>query len=179
LLTWPLFSGELSFSILAVDMTPDKHRAFMRLKRSPAAVFPLLALIASGYGFAADLEAASAPQGGSCYAGARDGAARSLRENRDRLIADLARRKSTDSCALWGSLNKAERYIFLMDTAYLGDKTSRIYPPASGKLETALDHAVALYSINGPKAGEGVDRSGREATITTAFFSASTPWRPA
>jgi hypothetical protein len=58
-------------------------------------------------------------------------------------------------------LNKAERYIFLMDTAYLGDKSSRLYPPASGNLETALDHAVALYSINGPKAGEGVDHSGR------------------
>jgi hypothetical protein len=98
---------------------------------------------------------------GSCYALAHGDSSRTLSENRDRLIADLAGRKSTNSCALWASLNKAERYIFLMDTAYLGDKSSRLDPPALGNLETALDHAVALYSINGPKAGEGTDGSGR------------------
>jgi hypothetical protein len=97
----------------------------------------------------------------SCYSGAAAGTVQSLDANRDRLIADLARRKETNSCTLWASLNKAERYIFLMDTAYMGDKSSRLYPPGSGNLETALDHAVALYSINGPKAGKGNDGSGR------------------
>jgi hypothetical protein len=48
-----------------------------------------------------------------------------------------------------------------MDTAYLGAPASRLYPPGGPSSETALDHAVALYSINGPKAGEGVDSSGR------------------
>ena len=121
--------------------------------KSETLLLPLLALLASAPCFAADLEAESAPRAGSCYSGAGDGSIRSLAENRDRLIADLARRKATGSCALWNSLNRAERYIFLMDTAYLGDKSSRLYPPAAGNLETALDHAVALYSINGPNAG--------------------------
>jgi hypothetical protein len=85
----------------------------------------------------------------------------SLTENRDRLIADLATRKTIDRCALWASLNQAERYVFLMDTAYLQSSSSRLHPPGAGNLETALDHAVALYSINGPKAGQGVDGSGR------------------
>src|SRR5207302_8997322 len=73
----------------------------------------------------------------------------------------LATRKSATSCALWAALNLAERTVFLMVTAYLGDSASRLYPPAFDDSETALDHATALYSINGPKAGEGVDRSGR------------------
>ena len=85
----------------------------------------------------------------------------SLQENRDRLIADLAKRKCTDSCGLWAALNQAERYIFLMDTTYFGSPASRLYPPSYGILDTALDHAVALYSINGPMAGQGVDGSGR------------------
>jgi hypothetical protein len=62
---------------------------------------------------------------------------------------------------MWSVLNQAERYIFLMDTAYFGSPASRIYPTSTGNLETALDHAVALYSINGPKAGQGTDFSGR------------------
>jgi hypothetical protein len=81
--------------------------------------------------------------------------------NRDRLIADLAKRKCTDSCGLWAALNQAERYVFLMVTTYLGAPASRLYPPSYGNLETALDHAVALYSINGPMAGQGTDGSGR------------------
>jgi hypothetical protein len=103
----------------------------------------------------------SADGGALCYADACPGVVQSLQANRDRLIADLATRKCTDSCTLWAALNQAERYIFLMDTAYFGDPTSRLYPPGYGDLETALDHAVALYSINGPKAGQGVDGSGR------------------
>jgi len=97
-----------------------------------------------------------------CYAiTCSDSGVKTLQANRDRLIADLARRKCTDSCTLWGSLNQAERYIFLMDTTYFGDTSSRLYPPSYGSDETALDHAVALYSINGPMAGQGVDGSGR------------------
>jgi hypothetical protein len=77
------------------------------------------------------------------------------------LIADLAKRKCADACTLWAALNQSERYIFLMDTAYLAAPASRLYPPGAGKLDTALDHAVALYSINSSKAGEGIDGSGR------------------
>jgi hypothetical protein len=100
--------------------------------------------------------------GAGCYAiTCSDSGVKTLQANRDRLVADLARRKCTDSCTLWASLNQAERYIFLMDTTYFGDTTSRLYPPGSGNDETALDHAVALYSINGPMAGQGVDGSGR------------------
>lgn len=96
-----------------------------------------------------------------CYAITCTAIRRSLQDNRDRLIADLAKRKCTDRCTLWSALNQAERYIFLMDTAYLGASSSRLHPPADNNLETALDHATALYSINGPKAGQGVDGSGR------------------
>jgi hypothetical protein len=85
-----------------------------------------------------------------CYAIACNGGVHTLQVNRDRLIADLAARKCTNSCTLWSLLSKAERYIFLMDTAYLGDTASRLYPPNVGNLETALDHATALYSINAP-----------------------------
>ncbi len=99
--------------------------------------------------------------GGACYATACPITPRTLQDNRDRLIADLARRKCADSCGLWASLSLAERYIFLMDTAYLGDPSSRLYPPEVSNQETALDHALALYSINAPKAGQGVDLSGR------------------
>jgi len=112
---------------------------------------------------AADMALACEPVdgGAGCYASACRAAPRSLVENRDRLIADLARRKCTTSCGFWAALNQAERYIFLMDTAYLGDPQSRLFPPPFADTETALDHAVALYSINGPKAGQGVDGSGR------------------
>ncbi len=103
----------------------------------------------------------SDPDAGLCYANACPEPVLSLQENRDRLVADLAKRKCTTSCGLWAALNQAERYIFLMDTAYLGAPASRLYPPGTGNLETALDHAVAMYSINGPKAGQGVDLSGR------------------
>jgi hypothetical protein len=99
--------------------------------------------------------------GAGCYAIACTTPVRTLQQNRDRLVADLAARKCTDACTLWASLNMAERYVFLMDTTYFGDVASRLYPPSSGKLDTALDHAVALYSINGPMAGQGVDGSGR------------------
>jgi hypothetical protein len=132
-------------------MKTIEYNTLMTPRIALAALLPLLALLAPVAGFAAD----------SCYSAAGGGSPRPLSENRDRLISDLARRKSTSSCALWASLNKAERYIFLMDTAYLGDKSSRLYPPSAGNLETALDHAVALYSINGPKAGQGTDGSGR------------------
>jgi hypothetical protein len=92
-----------------------------------------------------------------CYAVACDvGGVHSLQSNRDRLVADLAKRKCTDSCTLWAALNEGERYIFVMDTAYLGAPSSLLYPPGSANLETALDHAVALYTINGPDAGQGV-----------------------
>jgi len=128
------------------------------MKRIPATLPVLLALLSllpSARARASDAApAACAPVAGG-------DTPRPLSVNRDRLIADLARRKSVATCALWASLNKAERYVFLMDTAYLGDKMSRLYPPGSGNLDTALDHAVALYSINGPKAGQGVDHSGR------------------
>ena len=93
---------------------------------------------------------ASAPEGGlDCYAiTCSAGGVHTLQANRDRLIADLAKRKCTDSCTLWAALSQAERYIFLMDTAYFGAPASRLYPPSYANLETALDHAVALYSIN-------------------------------
>ena len=48
-----------------------------------------------------------------------------------------------------------------MDTTYFGSPSSRALPAGYGILDTALDHAVALYSINGPMAGQGVDGSGR------------------
>lgn len=103
-----------------------------------------------------------ADAGAGCYAITCDvGGVHTLQANRDRLVADLAHRKCTDACGLWSALNQAERYIFLMDTTYFGDVTSRLYPPGTGNDETALDHAVALYSINGPLAGQGVDGSGR------------------
>jgi hypothetical protein len=102
-----------------------------------------------------------APDAGGCYASACAGTVHTLQENRDRLIADLAKRKCTDSCGLWAALNQAERYIFLMDTAYFAAPASVLYPPGTGNQETALDHAVALYSINGPLAGQGTDGSGR------------------
>ena len=88
--------------------------------------------------------------GSGCYAITCNVVPQSLQANRDRLIADLARRRCTDSCGLWAALNQAERYIFLMDTAYFGAPASKIYPVATGTADTALDHAVALYSINGP-----------------------------
>jgi hypothetical protein len=94
--------------------------------------------------------------GDSCYDITCTTTLHSLGDNRDRLIADLAKRKCTDSCTLWAALNQGERYIFLMDTAYLASPESLLYPPGSPNLETALDHAVALYTINGPKAGQGV-----------------------
>jgi hypothetical protein len=94
---------------------------------------------------------------GGCYSITCDsGGIHSLQSNRDRLIADLSKRKCTDSCSLWAALNEGERYIFLMDTAYLGAPSSQLYPPGASNLETAMDHAVALYSINGPDAGQGV-----------------------
>jgi hypothetical protein len=96
-----------------------------------------------------------------CYSAACPIPARSMQENRDRLIADLAQRKCTDSCTLWAALNQAERYVFLMVTTYLEATDSLLYPPAYENKETALDHAVALYTINGPLAGQGTDGSGR------------------
>jgi hypothetical protein len=99
---------------------------------------------------------------GGCYALTCPGArVHTLQENQDRLIADLAARRCTDSCRLWAALNQAERYVFIMDTAYFGAPASLLYPPAANNRETALDHATALYSINGPMAGQGVDGSGR------------------
>ena len=138
------------------------------------ALAALLMLAAPVPGFAEDLDAA--PASSACYAGGGSDAVQSLDANRDRLIADLAKRKSTDSCKLWVSLNKAERYIFLMDTAYFGSKQSRLHPPADGMLETALDHAVALYSINGPKAGQGNDHSGRGGMNFNRIFLGFDPF---
>jgi hypothetical protein len=99
--------------------------------------------------------------GAGCYAITCTAGLHTLQENRDRLIADYARRRCADSCTLWAALNQAERYIFLMDTAYMGAPSSRLYAPPSSNMETALDHAIALYTINGPLAGQGVDGSGR------------------
>ena len=99
--------------------------------------------------------------GPACYAITCNTGVQTLQANRDRLLADNARRRCTDACTLWAALNEAERYIFLMDTAYFGAPASRLFPPPSTNMETALDHATALYSINGPKAGQGVDLSGR------------------
>jgi hypothetical protein len=101
--------------------------------------------------------AGNADAGAGCYAiTCNAGGVHTLQQNRDRLLADYAARRCTDACTLWAALNEAERYIFLMDTAYFGAPGSRLYPPSSANEETALDHAVALYSINGPKAGQGV-----------------------
>jgi hypothetical protein len=92
-----------------------------------------------------------------CYAIiCNSGGVHTLVENRDHLLADYAAKRCTNTCTLWAALNQAERYIFLMDTAYFGAPASLLYPPGYGNVETALDHAVALYSINGPKAGQGV-----------------------
>src|ERR1019366_10169575 len=53
--------------------------------------------------------------GAGCYAiTCNAGGVHTLQANRDRLVADLAKRKCTDSCTLWADLNQAERYIFLM-----------------------------------------------------------------
>src|SRR5205807_10573596 len=82
-----------------------------------------------------------APGDGGCYASACEAQPRSLRVNRDRLLGSLATRKSATSCALWAALNLAERTVFLMVTAYLGDSASRLYPPGFDDSETALDHA--------------------------------------
>jgi len=110
---------------------------------------------AAGPTFACTTGDAGADAG--CYAITCDsGGVHSLQANRDRLVADLARRKCTDSCTLWAALNQGERTIFLMDTAYLGAPSSLLYPPGSASAETALDHADALYSINGPDAGQGI-----------------------
>lgn len=95
--------------------------------------------------------------GSDCYAHACPSAPHSLQENRDRLIADLARRKCTDSCTLWSALSQAERYVFLMDTAYFGAPSSGLYPRSMHDSETALDHMVSLYSINAP---DGSTRGG-------------------
>jgi hypothetical protein len=117
--------------------------------------------------------------GAGCYAiTCNSGGVHTLQANRDRLVADLAKRKCTDSCTLWAALNQAERYVFLMDTTYFGDTTSRLYPPSYANLETALDHAVALYSINGPLA-RAPTAAGEAATTTTASTSASTTSRSA
>jgi len=86
---------------------------------------------------------------------------RSLQANRDRLIVSLSTLKCTNSCTLWAALSQAERYIFLMDTAYFSSPASYLYPDTVLNNETALDHATALYSINSAKAGEGTDGSGR------------------
>jgi hypothetical protein len=48
-----------------------------------------------------------------------------------------------------------------MNTAYFGDTSSLLYPPSYSNHETALDHAVALYSINSPVANG--DTTGRES----------------
>jgi hypothetical protein len=98
--------------------------------------------------------------GDSCYAITCTTTVHSLQENRDRLVADLAKRKGSASCAFWATLNQAERYIFLMDTVYLGAPASLVHPPGSSEMDTALDHAVAMYSINGPEAGQGVLANG-------------------
>jgi hypothetical protein len=95
-----------------------------------------------------------------CYAITCTATHQSLQANRDRLIADLATRKCTESCTLWAALNQSERYIFLMNTAYLAATASLLRPPPTTSQETALDHAVALYSINGAKAGQGVIYNG-------------------
>src|SRR5579884_2164257 len=42
-----------------------------------------------------------------CYASACPGTVHTLQANRDRLIADLARRKCTTACGLWAALNQA------------------------------------------------------------------------
>jgi len=86
---------------------------------------------------------------------------RSLQANRDFLINSLAQQRCTNSCVLWAALSLAERYIFLMNTAYFSAPSSYLYPGSMSNNETALDHATILYSINSAKAGEGVDFSGR------------------
>jgi len=86
---------------------------------------------------------------------------RSLQANRDFLINSLATSRCTDSCTLWAALSQAERYIFLMNTAYFNAYTSYLYPHTANNNETALDHATVLYSINNAKAGQGIDGSGR------------------
>jgi len=98
----------------------------------------------------------TAGDAGACYAITCQTTVHTLAENRDRLVGDLAKRKCTDTCTLWAALNESERYIFLMDTVYLGAPSSALYPPGAGNAETALDHADALYSINGSKAGQGI-----------------------
>jgi len=86
---------------------------------------------------------------------------RSLQASRDLLIGSLAKQRCTDSCKLWAALSLAERYIFLMNTAYFASPASFLYPDTIPSNETALDHVTVLYSINSAKAGEGVDGSGR------------------
>jgi len=73
-----------------------------------------------------------------------------LTENRDRLFASLAAEKGVGVCDLWSRLTQAERDIFEMTTAFMGSCDSRLAPPPSTSDETALDHAVKLYSINAP-----------------------------
>jgi hypothetical protein len=90
--------------------------------------------------------AAVDPDAGGCYATACPGVVNTLQANRDRLVADLAKRKCTDACTLWAALNQAERYIFLMDTAYFGAPSSYLYPPGAGNQETAAaDQITAAW----------------------------------
>jgi hypothetical protein len=107
-----------------------------------------------------------------------DGKAHTIRLslNRDRLLGTLAARKHTDICTLWGSLNKGERTIFEMVTAYFGSCQSRLTPQGSSQEATALDFATTLYSINAPGVGTDSKCGGMDANrIYLAFDGPNNP----
>jgi hypothetical protein len=116
---------------------------------SPQAVIPDVAVPKSEAVKGESGEAASAAVPGDVCG---DGKPRTFRlaPNRDRLLATLAAQKGTDVCTLWNKLSLAEQSLFNMVTTFMGSCDSRLQPPPSKSDETALDHAVTLYSINAP-----------------------------
>jgi hypothetical protein len=107
----------------------------------------------------------SAPPAAAAHCG--DGQV--LGSNRDRLLDKLAKRKQTDVCTLWSSLNKSERDIFDMVTAYFNSCQSSLQGPSAQS--TALEDAVDLYSINGAGVGTDSKCGGKDANRLYLSFN--------
>ena len=99
-------------------------------------------------------------RGAGCYAIAcHAGGVHTLQANRDRLIADLAS-ASAPTPARCGPRSTSRSASLPHGHGVLATREPAL-SARRRRTETALDHAVALYSINGAKAGQGVDGSGR------------------